>query len=663
VTRGHTALLLTAIGAGLAVPASADAKLRFRNCEEGGCARLSVPLDHSGAVSGRLSLRVELHPTFDRPKRGVTLLLAGSPGQAATQVSEYGWEVPGRDLVVFDQRGTGAGALRCRDLEAATETDAGREAAACATLLGDRRAFFRTTDTVEDIELLRTELGIDRLAIVGTDYGAYVAQRYALSYPDRVERLLLESPVDAAGVDPLYLDSVAALRRTLPALCRSTCDSFTNDVVADTARLVERLAAEPLRGRIVDPRGRGRGASLTRQELLYSLIAGNADFVSLPAYPAAMASALRGDTAPILRLKRRATARPAFLGPSIASPATHAATICEEVRFPWSWNATPAERDEAAYRTETAMDRSLAAPFDPATLVRSDLMRLCRRWPTASSAPPPEPGAMPDVPALVIAAPEAARASLKSARRAAARFPRGKLLEAPRVVQLFGSGSSSCADRAGERFLLGRQVQDRCPRQSKLPPVSPPPRALSQLAPVAGVPGRRGRLLGALGATFGDVVDSFYLDGFLGAGLDESGSVIRGGGLRGGSFAVGENVFRLSRWEYVPGVRLSGRWKTEGDGPERLRIDGPGRLDGVVRFRQIENELIFRVRGTIAGRRVRARVPVHSYFIDAINQGESGGEAGRLASRAPRAPNVHGDAPGSCRLSPLRHLSGACAVR
>ena len=234
-----------------------------------------------------------------------------------------------------------------------------------------------------------------------------------------MERLLLESPVDAAGLDPLYLDSVAALRRTLPALCRSTCDSFTNDVVADTARLVERLATGPLRGRIVGPRGHGRSASLTRQELLYALMAGDDGLVSLPMYPAAMASALRGDTAPILRLKRRATARPAFLGPRIASPATHAATICEEARFPWSWNATPAERDEAANRTETAMDPSLAAPFDPATLVRSDLMRLCRRWPTASSAPPPEPGEMPDVPALVIAAPEAAL--LPSRARAAPR--------------------------------------------------------------------------------------------------------------------------------------------------------------------------------------------------------------------------------------------------
>ena len=37
------------------------------------------------------------------------------------------------------------------------------------------------------------------------------------------------------------------------------------------------------------------------------------------------------------------------------SDATYAATLCEELRFPWSWHATPAERDEAAYSTETAM--------------------------------------------------------------------------------------------------------------------------------------------------------------------------------------------------------------------------------------------------------------------------------------------------------------------
>jgi pimeloyl-ACP methyl ester carboxylesterase len=168
-----------------------------------------VPLDHSGAVPGRLSLRVKRY-TGDRSDRSATLLLAGTPGAAATELASYEYEAPGSNPVLFDQRGTGAGALRCRDLEAATDTDAGREAAACAALLGDRRGFFRTSDTVEDIETLRRELGLDRLTILGPGYGAYVAQRYAMRYPDRVERLLLEFPVDAAGLDPLYLDSMAA---------------------------------------------------------------------------------------------------------------------------------------------------------------------------------------------------------------------------------------------------------------------------------------------------------------------------------------------------------------------------------------------------------------------------------------------------------------------
>jgi pimeloyl-ACP methyl ester carboxylesterase len=657
-------LLLTAVGLALLPPAGAEAKLPFRNCEDASCARFSVPLDRSGAVPGRLSLLVERHESFERHKRGVTLLLGGSPGEAATEMSEYKWEVPGRDLIVLNQRGTGAAALRCRDLEAATETDAGREAAACATLLGDRRAFFRTSDTVEDIEALRTELEVERLTIVGVSYGAYVAQRYAIRYPDRVERLLLESPVDAAGVDPLYLDSVAALRRALPALCRSGCGSFTSDVVADTARLVERLAAQPVTGTIVGPTGHRRTASLTRQELLYTLVAADDLFPMLPEYPAAMASALRGDTAPILRLKRRATARPPAIGPRIASPATRAATLCEEVRFPWAWNAAPAERDQAADRSETVMDPSLAAPFDPGTLVRSDLMRLCRRWPTASPAPPPEPGPMPDVPVLVLAVPGSVRFSLESARRTAARFPHAQLLETPGVLPLLGFRLSDCADLAARRFLMAHRVQERCARRTPvLSPGAPAPNSLSGLAPVRGVPGRRGRLLRAVGATFGDLLDSFYLDGLFGGGLDRSSSVLRAGGLRGGSFAVGENVFRLDRYEYVPGVRLSSRWKTDGDDFDRLRIDGPGGLDGLVTLREVENEMMFTVRGRIAGRRVRARVRIHSRLIDAAEQLEEGGGEARLASLRPRAPNVPADAPGSCRLPLLRNVPGPCALR
>jgi pimeloyl-ACP methyl ester carboxylesterase len=631
VTRGRPALLLLAAGLALTIPASADAKLPFRACEEGSCATLSVPLDHSGSVPGRLSLRVERRDAIGG-SRGVTLVLAERPGETFLPMEPSAWDADARRTVRFEQRGTGTGALRCRDLEAAAATDAGREAAACATLLGERRAFFRTSDTVEDIEALRVELGIDQWAIVGPGYGGYVAQRYAIRYPDHVEKLLLLSPVDAAGLDPLYGDSMSAVRRVLPALCRSGCGSFTSDVLADTARLVERLAHEPLRGTIVGPTGHRRAASLTRQELLFTLMAGDDNFVSQPDYPAAVVSALHGDPAPLLRQKRRAVERRRAFAPRLASSATYAATLCEEVRFPWSWQAAPAVRDAAAFSAEGAMDPTLAAPFDPGTLVRSDLMRLCRRWPTASPGPPRDPGPMPDVPVLVLVAPEDVGFTLETARRTATRFPRGKLLEAPDRPSLFGSGYSDCAVSAGLRFLAGRRVQDRCPRAAPLlSPAKPAPVSLGELPPVPRVPGRRGKLLYALSLTLGDLVDSFYADVFANIGQDDFDAGLRGGGLRGGSFAITPERFRLKRYEYVPGVRFSSNWKTDSNTLGPLHIDGPGSLNGVVRIRE-DDDLEFTVRGQIAERRVRVKLRIRSRLADLADEVDSGGGTSRAAA-------------------------------
>jgi pimeloyl-ACP methyl ester carboxylesterase len=599
-----------AAGLVLAMPGSADAKVRFRPCGEASCGVLSVPLDHSGAVPGRLSLRVKRYPSFDPGPHGLVLVLAGAPGEAAFETEELLLETPGDDLVRFDQRGTGPGALRCRDLEAATPTDAGREAAACATLLGDRRAFFRTTDTVEDIEALRAELGAERLTLIGPGYGGYVAQRYAMRYPDRVERLLFVSPVDAAGLDPLYVDSMAAARRVLPS-----------DVLADTARLVEQLAREPLEGQIVGPTGHRRTAFLTRQELLYILTSADEQLLSQAEYPAAVVSALRGDAAPILRMKRRAVAQPLAQRPGFVSTATYAATLCEEVRFP------------SALTTETAMDPSLVAPFDPGTLVRSDLMKLCRAWPR-SSGPPPDPGPMPDVPVLVLAAPERVRLSLEGAQRAAARFPRAKLLESRGALGVFGSGLSDCATIAAVRFLTGQRVRDRCPdRRPVLPPAMPAPESLTELPAAGGVPGRRGKLLYALSVTFGDLFDSFYADALLGIGAINFDAGLRSGGLRGGSFTITERRFRLKRYEYVPRVRFSGNWKTESNRLGPLHIDGPGSLDGVVQVREVD-DLTFGIRGRLAGRPVRTRVVIRTRLANLFEESESGESESGGSARA-----------------------------
>jgi hypothetical protein len=239
---------------------------------------------------------------------------------------------------------------------------------------------------------------------------------------------------------------------------------------------------------------------------------------------------------------------------------------------------------------------------------------------------------MPDVPVLVLVGPDDIRFSLETARRAAARFPRAKLLETPGRPSLFGYGYSDCAVRAGLRFLVGRRVQDRCRGASRLvQPATPAPVRLSELSPVRGVPGRRGRLLRAFAATFGDLVDSFYVDAILNIGPGSFDAGLRSGGLRGGNFAITEKTFRLNSYEYVSGVRLSGRWRVDSARVGPLRIDGPGSLNGVIRLRETE-DLTIRVRGRLAGRRVLATVHIPSRFAEAFEEVEEGGGSARAAA-------------------------------
>jgi proline iminopeptidase len=47
---------------------------------------------------------------------------------------------------------------------------------------------------IEDLELLRRELGLERLVLVGHSMGAVLASAYATKYPARIERLVLVSP-------------------------------------------------------------------------------------------------------------------------------------------------------------------------------------------------------------------------------------------------------------------------------------------------------------------------------------------------------------------------------------------------------------------------------------------------------------------------------------
>jgi pimeloyl-ACP methyl ester carboxylesterase len=621
----------------LVVAPPAAGALRFKRCGGFGyaCARLSVPLDRSGTTRGRISLAVQRLRAQRRPRRGATFVLAGGPGQSATAAFEgdgLGQLAPAfrnRDLLVFDQRGTGrSGVLRCRKLERANILSARDEAAQCAQGLGPRRAFYTSRDSVDDIEAIRQQLRIDKIALFGTSYGTKVALGYALTYPQHVERLVLDSVVEAEGPDPLYLDSFPAVSRALRALCRTGCRRITQDPVADVQALVTRLTQGDIKGPLVRSNGKARSATLNRGSLFATLLVGDFDPASRAAFPAAVRAALRGDPAPILRLKRRAIEieSPAP-DPRALSAGLYAATTCEESPLPWD-RASPFEERRARARARAlSLSPVSFSPFDPLTATDTDLLKLCARWPAASTTRGFGPGPLPNVPVLLLEGEDDLRTPVENAQRVASLFPQARLYVAPGTGHsALGSDASGCMERAFARFFRGRRMPRACRRRRKreFRPAPVPPLTLKEVPRAGRVSGKTGRALGAVALTLDDVSEDLF-SAFL-ANFDEASGDARGGGLRGGRYlSRGSGTLSLDGVEFVPGVRVSGRIRSfqESGQKGRLRITGRATPNGRLSIRGN------RVRGRLGRRRVRARLPIESIVVD-------------LTARASRLPGRRG---------------------
>jgi pimeloyl-ACP methyl ester carboxylesterase len=604
--------------AGLVLTAPAAAGPRFERCGAFGfqCARVSVPLDRSGALPGRVSLFVKRIRARERPRRGALVVLAGGPGQSATDAfgnNALALLYPAyrhRDLIVFDQRGTGrSGLLRCRALERANLLEAGAAAGRCAAQLGPRRASYTSRDSAEDIEALRVALGYERIALFGTSYGTKVALGYALAHPANVERLVLDSVVEADGPSPLYLETFEAVPRVLRALCDSGCRAFTRDPVADVEALVRRLGRAPLRGRLVENNGAVRRARLDREDLFAVLLAGDLNPVLRAGFPGAVRAALDGDAAPLLRLSRRAYAVDGAPPPArVLSAGLYAATTCEETPFPWARTAPPdpATRRAGAEAAAAALPESAFLPFDRPTAVNNDLVDLCGQWSAAPAFPGFPPGPFPDVPLLVLEGEDDLRTPVESAQRVAASFPRARLLVAPGIGHsALGADVSGCTTVAFGRFMQGRPFRTRCRRTPRdFLPAPPPPLGIGDVRPAAGVPGARGRVLGAIGPTLHDVA----LDAIAGLNLDPGArDFAHGGGLRAGSYRLdARGDLWLRRLAFVPRVRLEGRIRNFVNTRRqvgRIRVEGGrGLPGGVITIRGR------RMRGVLGGRHVAARL-------------------------------------------------------
>ncbi|SDT83047.1 alpha/beta hydrolase fold [Streptomyces sp. TLI_053] len=355
------------------------------------CGTLTVPFDHSGATPGTLGLRVAMTGNSAAP-RGDLLFLTGGPGQPGIPMIERmaaRLEPVLEDyrLVMFDQRGTGHGALQCpglqEDMGSSDLAVPRRQSVAdCAAALGPDARHYSTADTVADIDLLRRALGARRLTLDGVSYGSFVAERYALAHPARVARLVLDSVVPQQGFDPLDLAALPATARVLRAACRAT--GCTTDPAADLAATVRRydngarLLGALTGYEFVDPDYGGvpeilHEAAAGRPEKLQEFF----EFVHRQV-----------DTAPAGEL----------------SQGLHAAALCADSRFPWGTTDTPvAGRPAALEHTRRRLTAEQTWPYDAATATGLGSMLVCLHWPRQQVPPaPPQHQRLPDVPVLLL---------------------------------------------------------------------------------------------------------------------------------------------------------------------------------------------------------------------------------------------------------------------
>ncbi|MDX6656629.1 MAG: hypothetical protein QOH62_1422 [Solirubrobacteraceae bacterium] len=634
------ALLLVLVAA----PAAQAAGLTACKHQPGfGCGTIEVPLDHSGSVPGTIGLKIAVERNVPA-SRPVLLALSGGPGQSSIDLaSSYAVSLAPAlkryRLAVFDQRGTGAsGVLNCPVLqrEDGLTPVVPQELADCAQRIGPQRAFFSTVDSARDIETLRVDLGVDKIALMGVSYGTFVAQQYARLYPEHTDSLILDSVVAPRGLDPYLLDTYQRMPRVLREQCANkACSGITSDPVADVAALAAKLQAGGISGPAYNASGRRHTVRYgTADDLINVLIGADLNPYVQPALPAAIRAAVEGDPAMFLRLRRDSAGPPMKLAD--LSAGLNVVTNCQDSPLPYPLSSPFGDRVPLVEQGLAGYSDQALYPLPRAAVISNSLASDCVLWPGDAGVSPPSTAPLPDVPALILDGRLDLRTPLENGREVANELPHA------RIVTVAGTGhdeldsdQTGCAATALKRFIDRARVGDPCTGMTNaVAPFPIAPHALSAFRTPPGTGGSRGRVVSAALVSAIDARVAVIQDLYAGF------AKLQGGGLRGGSYRLqGSSKLKLRSYSYLASVRVTGTLELGGDHPTgTLRVNGPGSLDGTLRLDRKGGAT-----GTIGGRHIRARgIAAASAGAAALRGGAGFPSAARLARAERQARRAAG---------------------
>lgn len=322
------AVVIGTLGVVTAAPVQAgdvEPRLLDRECDllipsgvQADCHWLVVPESRAGrgrVREVRLAVMV-LHAKDSAPELDPTVFLSGGPGDAGIAGFENFLESPmlvNRDLVLFDQRGTGQSEplLNCPEREAAlrvdlaraeshdVELEALREATrACRDRLVDEEKVnldaYDTRESAADVADLRVALGYEEWNLYGISYGTRLALETMRSHPEGIRSVVLDSvyPTDVVGVAP-YIEGVETAFDRLVAACNAdpSCSVQQANLAELIDQVVERYNTDPVALTAVN----GDEFAITGDDALAGLWDAMYDSDLIPALPAFIEAIAAGD--------------------------------------------------------------------------------------------------------------------------------------------------------------------------------------------------------------------------------------------------------------------------------------------------------------------------------------------------------------------------------
>ncbi len=624
--------------AGRAQPAS---KVLIRSCRGQKrvlCGSIEVPLYWSAPRRGSLRVHFEVYLHTDSSLPGLEPIVAmeGGPGYPSTgSAASYLFMIGSlrrrHDLILMDQRGTGASdAVDCpgvQDYNAlARPGNYAAVVAACARRLGKRANAYGSAAVAEDLRAVLGAIHVSKVDLYGDSYGSYAAQVFAVHYPSLVRDLVLDGTYNQQ-FDPLEPEAVTALRRAWDTICRSFAGCRGRALLHEIASFDRRLARHPVVGVADDESHTRRHVDLTAAAFAQLVDDATYSYTFFRDLPAALKAARHGELVPIERLAAEDVSLDTGGGaPSGYSAGDLEAVSCHDYPTAWDTSSGGAGRAAQLARAVRRLGPRAFFPFSKrvwlASLDENELVYGCLRWPRPPVADPPFPPAVgfPRIPVLVLDGLLDQATPLGDASKVAAAWPDATFVRVAnsnhvtaqvdfldcvsvitrRYLATGAAGNTSCAGRVPAQYVV---------------PVFPRDVARAPAAVPADRADRSTKLdrqaAWAATETIGDALERWY--NLLAGG--------RGHGLYGGSFEISGGyysyrplVLRLHSTRFVSDLAVSGKaiWDRKSSALRAmLAVAGPHGLSGHLRIEWSTDAQAPTAteQGTIDRRAVRLRMP------------------------------------------------------